>query len=126
MEKERETDQFLIKPDDEDIYTANECWLGEIIGKNVAGKLHTGRSRNDQVVCYMRMWLRDELRKIEEQLGSFLKVICARAETGTDYLMSGYTLQRAQPIWSSHWMLSYGFAFAADLERLREVVHRVN
>lgn len=75
----------------------------------------------------MRMWLRDELRKIDEHLCSFLKVIAARAESEIDYIMPGYThLQRAQPVRWSHWMLSYGFAFASDLERLREVVKRIN
>ncbi|KAF7542549.1 hypothetical protein G7Z17_g11475 [Cylindrodendrum hubeiense] len=99
----------------------------DIIGKNIAGKLHTGRSRNEQVVCDMRMWLRDELRKIDEQLTSFLKLMAARAESEIDYLMPGYThLQRAQPVRWSHWMISYGFAFANDLERLREVIKRIN
>lgn len=63
--------------------------LGEIIGKDVAGKLHTGRSRNDQVATDMRMWLRDELRKIELLLKEFLNVIAQRAEKEIDYLMPG-------------------------------------
>ena len=119
---------FKIVPGvDEDIHTANERRLGEIIGKDIGGKLHTGRSRNEQVATDMRMWLRDELRKIEVFLVDFLKVISARAEKEVDYVMPGYThLQRAQPIRWSHWMLSYGTAFASDLERLREVIKRVN
>ncbi|KAH6695684.1 L-Aspartase-like protein [Plectosphaerella plurivora] len=126
--KEWEAGKFEIIPSvDEDIHTANERRLGEIIGKNIAGKLHTGRSRNEQVVCDMRMWLRDELRVIEEYLVSFITVTAARAEKEIDYVMPGYThLQRAQPIRWSHWMLSYAFAFANDLERLREVIKRVN
>ncbi|KAH6657599.1 L-Aspartase-like protein [Truncatella angustata] len=126
--EEWETDSFKIVPGvDEDIHTANERRLGEIIGKDVAGKLHTGRSRNEQVACDMRMWLRDELRKIDDYLVNFLKVITARAESEIDYVMPGYThLQRAQPIRWSHWMMSYGLAFAADLERLRETIKRVN
>ncbi|CAK7204329.1 argininosuccinate lyase [Sporothrix eucalyptigena] len=119
---------FKIVPGvDEDIHTANERRLGELIGKDVAGKLHTGRSRNEQVATDMRMWLRDELRKIEAYLVSFLKVTAQRAATEVDLLMPGYThLQRAQPIRWSHWMMSYGLAFASDLERLREVIKRVN
>lgn len=75
----------------------------------------------------MRMWLRDELRKIDDQLTSFLKLTAARAESEINYIMPGYThLQRAQPVRWSHWMLSYGFAFANDLERLREVIKRIN
>jgi argininosuccinate lyase len=119
---------FKIIPGvDEDIHTANERRLGEIIGKDIGGKLHTGRSRNEQVATDMRLWLRDELRKIEGYLVDFLKVTAARAEKEIDHIMPGYThLQRAQPIRWSHWMLSYGTAFASDLERLREVIARVN
>ncbi|UNI20446.1 Argininosuccinate lyase [Purpureocillium takamizusanense] len=128
VEKEWQAGTFTIVPGvDEDIHTANERRLGEIIGKQVAGKLHTGRSRNEQVVCDMRMWLRDELRQIESHLVAFLRVLAARAEQEIDLVMPGYThLQRAQPIRWSHWLLSYGLAFAADLERLREVISRVN
>jgi argininosuccinate lyase len=101
--------------------------LGEIIGKDIAGKLHTGRSRNEQIATDMRLWLRDELRKIEGFLINFLKVITARAEQEIDYIMPGYThLQRAQPIRWSHWLLSDGMAFQSDLDRLREVIARVN
>lgn len=128
VEKEWEMGAFSIVPGvDEDIHTANERRLSEIIGKQVAGKLHTGRSRNEQVVCDMRMWLRDELRTIEKHLVDFLGVVAARAEREIDLVMPGYThLQRAQPIRWSHWLLSYGLAFAADLERLRETIRRVN
>ncbi|KAI1337572.1 L-Aspartase-like protein [Xylariaceae sp. FL0016] len=126
--KEWEDDKFTIVPGvDEDIHTANERRLGEIIGKDVAGKLHTGRSRNEQVACDMRMWLRDELRRIEEHLVVFLRVAADRAEREVEHVMPGYThLQRAQPIRWSHWVMSYSLAFAADLERLREVIARVN
>ena len=78
--KEWEADAFVIQLNDEDIHTANERRLGEIIGKDIAGKLHTGRSRNEQVVCDMRMWLRDQIRVIEGQLKSFTEVIASRAE----------------------------------------------
>jgi argininosuccinate lyase len=119
---------FKIIPGvDEDIHTANERRLGEIIGKDIGGKLHTGRSRNEQVATDMRLWLRDELRNIEAHLVDFLKVMTARAENEIDHIMPGYThLQRAQPIRWSHWILSYAMAFASDLERLREVIVRVN
>lgn len=63
------------------IHTANERRLGEIIGKAIAGKLHTGRSRNEQVVCDMRMWLRERIYEIDKQLVAFLRVIIARAES---------------------------------------------
>jgi argininosuccinate lyase len=77
----------------------------------MAGKLHTGRSRNDQVGTGMRLWLRDGLRGIEQHL------VTSRAQTEIDVLMPGYThLQRAQPIRWSHWLLSYGTFFSTDLE----------
>ncbi|EAQ91364.1 hypothetical protein CHGG_03299 [Chaetomium globosum CBS 148.51] len=118
---------FAIMPNDEDIHTANERRLGEVIGKDIAGKLHTGRSRNEQVVCDMRMWLRDRIREIDSQLVAFLKVIITRAESEIDYIMPGYThLQRAQPVRWSQWLMSHAAAFKQDLERLRQVFERVN
>lgn len=128
VKEEWQTNKFEIKPEiDEDIHTANERRLGEIIGTQVAGKLHTGRSRNDQVATDMRLWLRDELRKIESYLTDFLKVTIARAEKEIDYIMPGYThLQCAQPVRWSHWLLSHGESFAEDLERLRQTIKLVN
>jgi argininosuccinate lyase len=125
---EWQDDKFEIKPGvDEDIHTANERRLGEIIGTQIAGKLHTGRSRNDQVGTGMRLWLRDQLREIEQHLISLLRVTTSRAQSEISALMPGYThLQRAQPIRWSHWLLSYGTVFTSDLERLREVIKRVN
>ncbi|KAK4940104.1 argininosuccinate lyase [Elasticomyces elasticus] len=126
--KEWENGKFEIKPGvDEDIHTANERRLGEIIGTQIAGKLHTGRSRNDQVGTGMRLWLRDQLREMEQHLISLLRVTTSRAKSEISALMPGYThLQRAQPIRWSHWLLSYGSVFTSDLERLREVIKRVN
>lgn len=126
--QEWESNTFKIVPGvDEDIHTANERRLGEIIGTGIAGKLHTGRSRNDQVATDMRLWLRDQLSQLEEYLVAFLKVTAARAEKEIEHVMPGYThLQRAQPIRWSHWMLLYGHYFASDLQRLREVRSRIN
>ena len=128
VESEWRDNKFEIKSGvDEDIHTANERRLGEIIGKDIAGKLHTGRSRNEQVATDMRLWLREQLEQIEGYLTELLKVIASRAEQEIEHVMPGYThLQRAQPIRWSHWMLSYGLAFATDLQRLREVQKRVN
>jgi len=89
--------------------------------------LHTGRSRNEQVATDMRLWLREQLENIEAFLVDLLKVTVSRAEADIEHVMPGYThLQRAQPIRWSHWLLSYGLAFANDLQRLREVKKRVN
>lgn len=90
---------FEIKPaSDEDIHTANERRLGELVGA-VAGKLHTGRSRNDQVATDVRMWLRDEITELQGQLKDLLQVLANRAEKEVDVIMPGYThLQPAQPV----------------------------
>ena len=126
--QEWEDGTFEIIPGiDEDIHTANERRLAEIIGNEIGGKLHTGRSRNDQVATDMRLWLREQLENLEGYLVEFLRVIAARAEREIEHVMPGYThLQRAQPIRWSHWMLMYGSFFASDLQRLREVKARVN
>lgn len=125
--EEWRTDTFKAKDTDEDIHTANERRLGEVIDKGISGKLHTGRSRNDQVATDMRLWLRGELRKLKDYLQEFLKATADRAEREIDHLCPGYThLQKAQPIRFSHWLLSHGFSFASDLERLGETIKRVN
>ncbi|RWA13861.1 hypothetical protein EKO27_g1276 [Xylaria grammica] len=127
VQKEWEADTFIIMPNDEDIHTANERRLGEIIGKDTAGKLHTGRSRNEQVVYDMRMWLRDQIREIESQLVAFIEVIAACAEAKVGIIMPGYThLQRAMVVMWSQNLLSFDFNFSSDLERLRGTLKRVN
>jgi argininosuccinate lyase len=100
VEKEWAEDRFNIIPGtDEDIHTANERRLGEVIGKDVAGKLHTGRSRNEQIATDMRMWLNLKMLDMEEYLTELLKAITTRAEAEIEFVMPGYThLQRAQPV----------------------------
>ncbi|KAI4255641.1 MAG: hypothetical protein L6R42_006632 [Xanthoria sp. 1 TBL-2021] len=128
VRKEWETDSFEIKPGvDEDIHTANERRLGEIIGPAIAGKLHTGRSRNDQIATDLRLWVRRKLLEIKDHLISLLKVIVSRAENDIDLLLPGYThLQRAQPVRWSHWLLSYGSCFARDFRGLKYVIEELN
>jgi argininosuccinate lyase len=82
--------QFEIKADDEDIHTANERRLSEIIG-SLGGKLHTGRSRNDQVATDLRLWLLTEAKAIENSLMDLIRVMAARAEQEKQHLMPGYT-----------------------------------
>lgn len=127
ISKEWESNSFVEKAGDEDIHTANERRLGEIIGKDIAGKVHTGRSRNDQVATDMRLYVRDELKIIREQLVSLVGVMINRAEKEMDVLMPGYThLQRAQPIRWAHWLSSHATFLANDLKRLDQVIERVN
>ncbi|KAI0748292.1 argininosuccinate lyase [Daedaleopsis nitida] len=117
---------FKSHPDDEDIHTANERRLTELIGP-LGGKLHTGRSRNDQVATDMRLWLLGEVRTVEKGLKDLIRVMVERADKEKDILMPGYThLQRGQPIRWSHLLLSHAFSFRADLERLQQLIPRIS
>jgi argininosuccinate lyase len=118
--------QFVVRPDDEDIHTANERRLGELVGP-VAGKLHTGRSRNDQVATDVRLWLRGEIAALRAQQRQLIAVAAERAAAEIDFLMPGYThLQPAQPIRWSHWLLSHAAAWQRDAQRLDDLARRVN
>uniref|UniRef100_A0A060T606 argininosuccinate lyase n=1 Tax=Blastobotrys adeninivorans TaxID=409370 RepID=A0A060T606_BLAAD len=119
--------EFKEQPGDEDIHTANERRLGEIIGREIAGKVHTGRSRNDQVATDMRLYVRNQLKSMRQILVGLIQVMTTRAEKEMDVLMPGYThLQRAQPIRWAHWLSSHATYLASDLERLDQVIARVN
>ena len=118
--------QFTLQAEDEDIHTANERRLTELIGA-VAGKLHTGRSRNDQVATDVRIWLRTEIAHLRDHLNQLIAVAVERAGEEIDLLMPGYThLQPAQPVRWSHWLLSHVWAWQRDAQRLDELVARVN
>ncbi|SCU79262.1 LAME_0A07976g1_1 [Lachancea meyersii CBS 8951] len=118
---------FVEKDGDEDIHTANERRLGEIIGRHIAGKVHTGRSRNDQVATDMRIYCREALEDMGKILCDLIRAILQRAETEIDVLMPGYThLQRAQPIRWSHWLNLYASYFTEDFKRLQQIKERLN
>ncbi len=118
--------QFTLVASDEDIHTANERRLTELIGP-VAGKLHTGRSRNDQIATDIRLWLREQITELRIHLHQLIRVTVERAEVEIDLLMPGYThLQPAQPIRWSHWLLSHAWAWQRDAQRLDELAVRVN
>ncbi|KAH7889314.1 putative argininosuccinate lyase [Phlebopus sp. FC_14] len=124
--KEWESGKFITAPDDEDIHTANERRLSELIGA-LGGKLHTGRSRNDQVATDMRLWLLDEMKDVEASVKALIRVMVERADKERDILIPGYThLQRGQPIRWSHFLLSHAFSFRNDLERLQQLVPRIS
>jgi argininosuccinate lyase len=123
---EFDTATFQIKPGDEDIHTAVERRLGELIG-SVAGKLHTGRSRNDQVSTDLRLYLLDEMASLREALIELQETIVEKAEAHLDVVMPGYThLQQAQPLLFSHWLMSFFWKFQRDRERLADVVRRTS
>lgn len=121
------TNTFIIHPNvDEDIHTANERRLSELIGP-VAGKLHTGRSRNDQVVTDMRLYMRRICDESQELLRTALSAFTDLADEHLDLLMPGFThLQPAQPIRFSHWVLSHAAALQRDATRLDDLRVRVN
>uniref|UniRef100_A0A2K6A317 Argininosuccinate lyase n=1 Tax=Mandrillus leucophaeus TaxID=9568 RepID=A0A2K6A317_MANLE len=117
---------FKLSPNDEDIHTANERRLKELIGET-AGKLHTGRSRNDQVVTDLRLWMRQTCSTLSGLLWELIRTMVDRAEAECDILFPGYThLQRAQPIHWRHWIMSHAVALTRDSERLLEVRKRIN
>ena len=123
---EWEAGTFEIKAGDEDIHTANERRLGELIG-SVAGKLHTGRSRNDQVATDTRMWLRAQLLLLRGYLRELIAVAVDRAEREVDVVMPGFThLQSAQTVRWSHWLLSHAAAWQRDDMRIADLMPRVN
>jgi argininosuccinate lyase len=117
---------FEIKSGDEDIHTAVERRLEELVGP-VAGKLHTGRSRNDQVATDLRLYLVDEAGALSEALAGLQAAIVEKAEAHLDVLMPGYThLQQAQPLLFSHWLMSFFWKFQRDQERLTDVTERTS
>jgi argininosuccinate lyase len=103
---EWEEGRFELKPSDEDIHTANERRLTELIGK-VGGKLHTGRSRNDQVATDVRLWLRKACKEILGLINNVVMTAADLAEEKIDILQAGFThMQPAQVIRFSHWLMS--------------------
>jgi argininosuccinate lyase len=126
IQKEWVNGSFVIVPSDEDIHTANERRLTELIGK-VGGKLHTGRSRNDQVVTDLRLWLVRQCKGILQQLSSVIETVASNGERYLDVLQAGYThMQAAQVVRYSHWLLSYFVPLLRDMERLSEAITRIN
>ncbi len=110
----------------EDIHMNIEARLIERIGA-VGGKLHTGRSRNDQVAVDIRLYLRDEIDTIHSYLAALATSLIKQAEEHLDVIMPGYThLQTAQPVLYSHHMLAYREMIARDISRLQDLRARFN
>jgi argininosuccinate lyase len=110
----------------EDIHMAVEARLTAIVGE-VGGKLHTARSRNDQVATDVRLWLKRQLGALAAAVGNLVTTLLDRVESDGQVLMPGYThLQRGQPILLGHHLLAHAWALSRDLERIREVTARVN
>ncbi len=110
----------------EDIHTFIETELTKRLG-TVGKKLHTARSRNDQVALDIRLTLKNEIDEILLQLKALIEVLCKKAEENLDTIMPGYThLQRAQPITLAHYLMAYASMFCRDIDRLRDVKKRMD
>jgi argininosuccinate lyase len=115
---------FEIRPGDEDIHTAVERRLGELVGE-VAGELHTGRSRNDQVATDLRLYLLQKIADLEGAVRDLQGAIVEQAVAHLGVMMPGYThLQQAQPILFSHWLMSFFWKLERDGGRLGNVARR--
>jgi argininosuccinate lyase len=114
---ELEQGSFVFVEGDEDIHMAIERHLTELVG-TVGGKLHTARSRNDQVATDLVMYTRERAREAQQLLGQLMKALIERAEQHIDWPLPGYThLQRAQPVYLSHHLLAYFWMLDRDRER---------
>ena len=123
---EIDSGKLQIDPAAEDIHSFVEGVLTERLG-DTGRKLHTARSRNDQVALDTRLYLRDRTADTIELIVKLINALCDQAEKNADAVMPGYThLQRAQPITFAHQLLAYGMMLARDLGRLGDAVKRMN
>ena len=119
-------DEFEFVATDEDIHTAIERRVTELAGP-AGAKLHTARSRNDQVATDLRLWCKRELRTVAAGVVELETVLLRRAEGAGDVYLPGYThVQRAQPVLLAHHLLAHGWALARDVDRLLATVARLD
>jgi argininosuccinate lyase len=123
---EFEAGAFAFAPGDEDIHSAVERRLGELVGP-VAGKLHTGRSRNDQVATDLRLYLLGQMDALGQALSGLQEAVVDQAAAHLAVIMPGYThMQQAQPLLFSHWLMSFFWKLERDQERLAGIVERTS
>lgn len=123
---EMETATFEFVDSDEDIHTAIERRVTEIAGP-AGGKLHTARSRNDQVATDLRLWCKRELKDVAMRLVEMQEALLEQALAAGDTYLPGYThLQRAQPVLLSHHLMAHGWALGRDVSRLIDTLHRLD
>ena len=124
---EIETGEFNFSIALEDIHMNIESRLSEIVGPESAGRLHTGRSRNDQVALDLRLFLRRQLLQVKGLVLDFIEVLVDQAEANLRVLMPGFThLQQAQPVLFSHHLMAYVEMLKRDFERLADCHHRLS
>lgn len=126
IKKDLESGALQIDPNAEDIHMFIEQVLTERIG-DVGKKLHTARSRNDQVALDLRMYLRDEVKSVVKLLKQLAETMCKIADDNLETVMPGYThLQRAQPITFAHHICAYAEMILRDISRLQDAAKRMN
>jgi argininosuccinate lyase len=126
VEVELSTGAFVFAPSDEDIHTAVERRVTELAGP-AGAKLHTGRSRNDQVATDLRLYTKRELLAVAHRVLTLQEVLLERAVRAGEAYLPGYThLQRAQPVALAHHFLAHGWAFARDVDRLLDARRRLD
>jgi argininosuccinate lyase len=126
IEKEIANGTFPFSHELEDIHLNIESRLKDLIG-DAAGRLHTGRSRNDQVATDFRLWVRDNLDRFDVQLEKLMQALLEKAAENTDTIMPGFThLQSAQPVTFGHHMLAYLEMFSRDRARFKDCRERMN
>ncbi|HKQ52421.1 MAG TPA: argininosuccinate lyase [Pyrinomonadaceae bacterium] len=126
LERAASDPSYFDDPAAEDVHSFVEARLVELVG-DAGRKLHTGRSRNDQVATDLRLWLRGEVDTLGEQARDAQSALLELAQKHKEAVLPGYThLQRAQPVLWAHWCLAYFEMLARDRERLAEVRARVN
>src|SRR5580765_490106 len=117
--------RFRWRPELEDVHMNIEAELTRRVP--AAAKLHTGRSRNDQVALDMRLWLREQVVGLSQEIRSLQRALVELGASETELVIPGYThLQRAQPVYLAHHLLAYVEMLARDDERLRQCFARVN
>jgi argininosuccinate lyase len=126
VEDELEAGRFTFAPTDEDIHTAIERRVTALAGP-AGAKLHTGRSRNDQVATDLRLWAKRELAEVARRVLGLQRVLLDRARDAGPAYLPGYThLQRAQPVLLAHHLLAHGWALARDVDRLVDCRRRLD
>ena len=124
--EELEEGTFIFQPGDEDVHTAVERRVTELVG-DVGARLHTGRSRNDQVATDLRLFAKRELGEVARRVIELQTVLLDRARAAGDAYLPGYThLQRAQPVLLAHHLLAHGWALARDVDRLLATRRRLD
>ena len=126
VERELTDASFVFRPTDEDIHTAVERRVTELAGE-AGARLHTGRSRNDQVATDMRLFTKREMTGLARQVHGLRRVLLRRARDAGDTYLPGYThLQRAQPVMLAHHLLAHGWALGRDVDRALDCIRRLD